>query len=341
VSSCYDDVRDAALNTELLSSENPSITAASHPMIQQLDPPRHDSLRDLLWRAFTPRRVAAMEPRIRELARGLLDALPEHGSGDLLRDYAAQLPSLVIGELIGIPPERRELFLEWTEAIILAQVPGREPPYNPFEKIYGEFAELLRQRSAAGRDDLMTALIHAELDGRRLTPEELLGFCTILVIGGNDTTANLIANGAVLLAKHPEQREELVRNPALIPSAVEEMLRYDSPTQALGRTATRDIELHGKSVHKGESVNRIWGSANHDERRFPDPERFDIRRADNRHVALGHGIHFCMGAHLARLEGRVAFEELLARMPRYELAREPVWQTSAWARAYHSVPVRF
>jgi cytochrome P450 len=244
-------VRDAATNTELLSSENPSIAAAAAlPMIQQLDPPRHDALRDLLWRAFTPRRVAAMEPRIREFARGLLARMVKQGRADLLRDYAAQLPSLVIGELIGIPPERRELFLEWSEAIILAQVPGREPPYNPFEKIYGEFAALLAQRSSEARDDLISALIDAEQDGRKLTREELLGFCAILVVGGNDTTANLIGNGAVLLAKHPEQRAELVANPALIPAAVEEMLRDDSPTQVLGRTATRDSELQGKTVHK-------------------------------------------------------------------------------------------
>jgi cytochrome P450 len=161
------------------------------------------------------------------------------------------------------------------------------------------------------------------------------------VVGGNDTTTNLIANGAVLLAKHPEQRAELARNPGLIPSAVEEMLRYDAPTQALPRKATRDIEIHGCKIRQGEEVSLVWGAGNHDERRFDDPERFDVAREDNRHLALGHGVHFCMGAHFARMEARVSFEELLARVPEFELVGEPSWQPSRWARAYSSVPVRF
>jgi cytochrome P450 len=145
----------------------------------------------------------------------------------------------------------------------------------------------------------------------------------------------------VLFAKHAEQRAELVADPALIPQAVEEVLRYESPTQALPRRATRDVDLHGEKIRAGEEVSLVWGAANHDERRFEDPERFDIHRRDNRHLALGHGVHFCMGAHLARLEGRVALEELLARIPEYALEAEPKWHASAWARAYASVPIVF
>jgi hypothetical protein len=336
----YDDVRQAAADTATYSSERTSISMGLQPMIQQMDPPRHDALRSLLWMVFTPKRVAAMEPRVRELAGGLIDGFIEEGRCDLLHEFSSQLPSLVIGELIGIPPDRHKTFLQWTEALITAN-PEKQWESNPFESIYAEFAELLEERRRQRRDDLMSALIDAELDGQKLSQEELLGFCFLLVVGGNDTTTNLIANGTVLLAKHPDQRAELIRDAALIPAAVEEMLRYDSPTQALPRRATRDVELHGCKIREGEEVSLIWGSANHDDRRFDDPERFDIHRDDNRHLALGHGVHFCMGSHLARLEGRVAFEELLARVPDYVLEAEPAWQASAWARAYASVPIAF
>lgn len=336
----YEDVRAAAADPETFSSEGTSISTGLLPMIQQLDPPRHDELRELLWKAFTPRRVAALEPRIREIANELIDGFAAEGRCDWLQQFASQLPSRVIGELIGIPAERREAFLGWTESLISAD-PRRDWDANPFAQIYQEFTKLLDERRSEPRDDLMTALIDAEIDGQGLSQEELLGFCFLLVVGGNDTTTNLLANGAVLLARHPEQREELVCDPSAIPQAVEEMLRFDSPTQALPRIATREVEWHGRTIRAGEEVSLVWGAANHDERRFPEPERFDIHRENNRHLALGHGVHFCMGAHLARLEGRVSFEELLLRLPAYELAETPCWQTSRWARAYRSVPIRF
>jgi len=340
VLSRYDDIRAAAADPAVFSSEGTSISQGLLPMLQQLDPPRHDELRDLLWRAFTPSRVNSLEPHMRELARGLLDDFAGEGRCDLLHAFAAQLPSLVIGELIGIPAERRAAFLEWTESMISAD-PRGEKNVNPFVEIYREFSKLLEQRREERRSDLMSALLDAEISGQKLSQEELLGFCFLLVVGGNDTTTNLIANGAVLLARHPEQREEILRDPALLPGAIEEMLRYDSPTQALPRIATRDVELHGKTIPAGDEVMLLWGSANHDERVFADPERFDIHRSPNRHLALGHGAHFCMGAHLARMEARVAFEELLARMPHYALDPEPRWQASSWARAHAEVPIRF
>lgn len=334
----YDDVRAAAADPATFSSERTSISGGVLPMIQQLDPPRHDELRNLMWKAFTAKRVADLEPRVREIAGELIDGFAAEGRADLLARFASQLPSRVIGELIGIPPERRLAFLEWTESLI---APNLESGVNPFAMIYQEFAKLLDERRAERRDDLMSALLDAEIDGQRLGQEELLGFCFLLVVGGNDTTTNLIANGAVLLARHPEERAEIANDLGLLPAAVEEMLRYESPAQALPRIATRDVEIHGRTVRRGEEVLLCWGAANHDERRFDDPERFDIRRANNRHLALGHGVHFCMGAHLARLEARVAFEELLARLPDFALAEEPVWTPSPWARAYRAVPVAF
>jgi hypothetical protein len=339
----FEDVRSAAGDAETFSSEQTSISQGLLPMLQSLDPPLHDELRNLVNRVFTARRVAMMEPRIREIARELLDACAAGEQCDLLRDFAAHLPSRVIGEMIGVPAERREAFLEWTEALVAAD-PARTRGAGAMKSaasIYQEFAKLLAERRAEPRDDLMSALLEAELDGRRLTEQELLGFCFVLIVAGNDTTSNLIGNGAVLLARHPEQRELLVGDPARIPAAVEEMLRFDAPSQALPRIATRDVELHGVTLPRGEEVMLVFGAANHDEREFSDPDVFDIDRPHNRHLAFGQGRHFCIGSHLARLEARVAFEELLDRIPDYELVSAPRCVPSIWAWAYEGVPVRW
>ena len=337
----YSDVRDAAADHATFRSGGVTTSKGLLPMLQQMDPPRHTELRALLSRVFTPRRVVTMEPRVREITRELIDSCASGDHCDLLHDFAAQLPSRVVGELIGIPADRIPTFLACTEAMI-----GLDPHHpspegaKPFARIYQEFTTLLAARRAARRDDLMSALIDAEVDGIGLSEEEVLGYCLLLVLGGNDTTLNLLANGAVLLARHPEQRAALVTDPSLIPTAVEEMLRYDSPTQSLPRTLSRDIELHQTTVPAGSEVWLVWGAANHDEHVFDEPERFDITRAENPHLAFGYGSHFCMGASLARLEARVAFEELLARFPDYELVSDPPWQPSSWARAYEAVPVR-
>jgi len=200
---------------------------------------------------------------------------------------------------------------------------------------------LLAERRAARRDDLMSALVDAELDGHRLTEEELLGFCFVLIVAGNDTTTNLIANGLVLLAEHPEQRALLVREKAAIPNAIEEMLRCESPAQALPRRVLRDVTLHGRTIPKGAMVRLVWAAANRDDREFQSADVFDVTRPAPRHLGFGHGAHFCLGARLARLEARVAFEELLARLPDYELTGDPGWKTSIWARSHRQVPVRF
>jgi len=187
----------------------------------------------------------------------------------------------------------------------------------------------------------MTALLAAEVDGERLTDEDLLGFSFLLLIAGNDTTTSLIGNGAELLARHPDQRTELASDQSMVPAAIEEMLRMEAPTQALPRTTTRDVELHGVTIPKGSRVLLVFGAANLDEREFADPERFDIHRRAPRHLAFGHGIHYCLGAMLARLEGRVIFEELLARLPDYRVVGQPQRHTSNWARAWRSLPLEF
>ena len=340
----FEDVLRVANDPDAFSSEGTSVGTGLLPQIQQLDPPRHDELRALVSTVFTPRRVAAIEPRVRAIARGLLDAMAAQRDPDLLRDFARWVPSTVIGEMIGVPRERQEDFLHWTESMV--EIPqGVESQAQNVSaaaaSIYEEFARLLEERRRARRDDLMSALLDAELAGSRLTRDELLGFCFVLIVAGNDTTTNLIANGAVLLAEHPEQRAWLAADAARIPAAIEEMVRFESPAQALPRIARRDVTLHGVRVPAGAEVKLLWGSANRDEREFDAPDRFDVRREPKRHLGFGFGVHFCLGASLARLEARVALEELLARFPRYEVVGTPGWLTSVWARAHDAVPVRW
>lgn len=339
----FEDVRAIASDPGRFSSEGTPLGGGLLPHIQMMDPPRHDALRSLVSMAFTPRRIEQMEPRVRAIARELIDEFAGRGHCDLLADFARHLPSRVIGEMIGVPPERRETFLECTEQMIgvTTESSDLESVRAPAAKIYKEFAELLEERRTERREDLMSALLDAEIDGERLSQEELLGFCFVLIVAGNDTTTNLIANGSVMLAHHPEQRRMLVDDPSRIPNAVEEMLRYESPAQVLPRRTTEEVEIHGVTLPAEQEIKLVWAAANRDEREFPDPDRFDVAREFSRHLALGIGIHFCLGSKLARLEARIGFEELLARMPEYKLESEPRWVHSIWARAYEGVPIRF
>ncbi|MBW2270154.1 MAG: cytochrome P450 [Deltaproteobacteria bacterium] len=339
----FEDVRSVASDAERFSSEGTSLGGGLLQHIQVMDPPRHNALRNLVSMAFTPRSIGRIEPRVRAIARELIDGIAERGSCDLHAEFARHLPSRVISEMIGVPEERRATFLECTEKMIevTPENADSEAVRAPATKIYVEFAKLLEERRSERRDDLMSALLDAEVDGEHLTQDELLAFCFMLIVAGNDTTTNLIANGSVMLAHHPEQRRLLVADPSLIPNAVEEMLRYESPAQVLPRRTTEEIELHGKTIPAEQEIKLVWAAANRDEREFPDPDRFDIKREARRHLALGIGVHFCLGSKLARLEARVGFEELLARLPEYELESEPRWVHSLWARAYAGVPISF
>jgi cytochrome P450 len=339
----FEDVWAATLDLDALTTEGIEEAKALKPMLNFLDPPRHDQLRALVSRAFTFRRVQEMEPRIRSLAGELIDGFASRGRCDLLEEYATPLPGRIIADMIGVPPERRQEFLEYTRAIALGDqsesIAGAIR--DPAEKIYEEFSVLLEERRAKRTDDLMSALLDAEIEGERLTQEEILGFCFQLIIAGNDTTTTLIGNGAVLLARHPDQLALLARQPERIPNAVEEMLRYEPPAQALPRRARRDLELHGRTIPADARVLLVWAAANLDEREFEQPERFDVERKITRHLAFGHGVHFCLGASLARLEARVAFEELLARIPEYVLESDPGWLASRWLRAHRAVEISF
>jgi cytochrome P450 len=296
------------------------------PLLITTDRPRHTQLRALVSRAFTPRRIALLEPRIRAIARGLLDNVKGRREFDLVREFSGPLPTIVIAELLGVPAEDQEWFKEKSTAVAQfdPSAPRDETQMGPALELGSYLAKVLAQRRSDPRDDLLSALLAAEIDGERLSDVELIGFGFLLLVAGNETTTNLISNAAILLDRHRDQRRLLLDDPARIPGAIEEFLRFDSPVQGLARTTTMPVTLHGVTIPEGSKVLLLFGSANHDERAIPEAERFDVLRAPNPHVAFGFGAHFCLGANLARLEARVAFEELLARLPDYRMTQSRV-----------------
>jgi cytochrome P450 len=335
----FEDLWNAIHDWATFSSAGVAEAGYLMPQMIYMDPPRHTSLRAIVSRAFTPKRVAELEGRVRQVARRLIDDFAASGHCELVHDLAGPLPSTVMAELIGVPSEHIEQFRSWTEAFL--EVTSPADIAERANGIYGLFGELLAERRQRPADDLMSALLAAESDGERLSEDDLLGFCFLLLIAGNDTTTSLIGSGAELLARHPDQRASLIREPGLLGGAVEEMLRVESPTQALPRTAVRDVTLHGTTIAEGARVMLLFGAANLDDREFPQASRFDIHRGAVRHLGFGHGIHFCLGAMLARLESRVVFEELLARIPDYQLTAPPERITSNWARAWRALPIEF
>lgn len=334
----FDDVWAAAADHETFCSSTVAEANELLPQLIYMDPPRQTALRKLVSKVFTARRVASMEGGISASIARLMEHLATEGTCEFQHEYAAVIPSVVVGGMIGLDERYLAPMRTWTEAFIGLTDDGNA--LNAAVSIYTTFAELLEERRRQPREDMMTALLNAEIDGERLSDEELLGFCLLLVLGGNDTTASLIGSGAVLLLKRREQLEMLRRDPSLWPSAVEEINRIEAPTQALPRMTTRDIELHGVRIPSGSRVLLVWGAANHDDREFPDPERFDVTRRAQRHASFGHGVHFCMGSGLARLEARLAFEQWFTRFPDCELIEEPKRMTSTWARAFESIPMR-
>ncbi|NUU22074.1 MAG: cytochrome P450 [Streptomycetaceae bacterium] len=308
------------------------------PMMVDLDPPAHTLIRRVVSQAFTPRRVAALEGAIVAKVRELINAFVERGSCEIMSEFAALLPSDIVGELLGVPQEARPGLREHTEELMRMTVPRDGAAVA--ERVYAVFEDLLDERRRRPADDMMTMLLRAEVEGRRLTTDEVLGFCYLLLVGGNDTTTNLIGNGMWLLDTQRDVRERLVADPDRIPPAIDEILRLEPPTLTSGRQTTRDVELHGVVIPAGARVQLLWGSANRDEREFPDPEHLDVDRKP-RHASFGHGPHFCLGAPLARLEARLAFRELLAVVPDYSVVGEPRRVTSSWARGFAALPLTF
>jgi cytochrome P450 len=316
------------------------------------DPPRHTKLRGLISKAFTPRVVANLEPRIRSLSRGLLDHMIERGEMDLAADYAVPLPMRVIAGMIGIPDEDWPRFKRWSDGMLkisYTRSGGEEAAaaWTEFLAVTAEMdayvADMIARRRASPEDDLLTRMVEAEVDGERLTHEEILGFFQLLVVGGQETTTNLITNAVLCLIEHPDQLARLRAAPALLPTAIEEVLRYRSPLQWLMRTPRREIAMRGQTIPAGKLVLPMIGSANRDPRQFPDAGRFDVGRDPNPHVAFGHGVHACLGAPLARMEARVALTDILERLKGFELASQEPWEPR---KALHvhgpaRLPIRF
>jgi cytochrome P450 len=319
------------------------------------DPPRHTKLRALISRAFTPRMVANLEPRIRQLSRELLDKRIEDGEMDLAADYSVPLPMMVISEMIGIPIIDWTRFKRWSDGILKLSYTMRGMERDEeaatarsiFTEVSAEMndylTEMIAQRQAAPKDDLLTRLVEAEVDGERLTQAEILGFFQLLVVGGQETTTNLINNAILCLVENPDQFARLRSAPELLPSAIEEVLRYRSPLQWIMRTPKRDIQLHGQTIPAGKLMLPMIGSANRDPKQFRDPAQFEITRDPNPHIAFGHGIHSCLGAALSRMEARIAIGDLLERTDSLVLASDDPWEPR---KALHvhgpaSLPIRF
>jgi len=292
-------------------------------------------LRSLVMRAFTPRLVAGLEPRIRDLSRRLLDAIAPREPFDLAAALSVPLPLMVIAEMIGIPAEDWPRFRRWSDVILMLSLTGfgsgeaakaNSDYFAMTAEMQAYLPELVAQRRAAPAGDLLTRLVQAEVEGERLSGEEILAFVQLLLVAGNETTTNLLNNAMLCLLENPDQFAQLRAAPELLPSAIEEVLRYRSPLQFMYRATRRDVAMHGRTIPAGKLVLAVIGSANRDARVFRDPDRFDITRDPNPHIAFGHGIHFCLGAALSRLEARIALAELLARFDRFELADNQPWE---------------
>lgn len=319
------------------------------PTIVMMDPPEHSGKRRLLAKAFSPKRVAATEPRIRDFVRGRLAEMAERYDDevvDLHRDFSAQIPTFVLAHLFDLPTADRPLFGPWVSALTTLQEEGFRPAgleggaVDAVAEMFAYFGELIAERRAHPGDDLISALAQAEIEGERLDDWDILGFCFVIVAGGNDTTGNLISHTVALLDSHPRQREMLAADPGLIPGALSECLRFESSVQALARTTTREVTVGGTTIPAGEKVMMLYGSANRDEREFgPTAGQLDITREISGHLGFARGPHFCIGSHFARLQARIAVEELYAAHPTVGVDRDSaVRALSPFTRGFVSLP---
>jgi len=354
----YDDVvaalRDPRLIKEPIAAFVAARTGAPAPAgglsMLDRDPPDHTRLRGLVNKAFTPRVVEKLRPDIQDVVDGLLAKVQDTHSMDLMEEFAFPIPVIVICQMLGVPVEDRERFKKWgldiargLDAIMLppdSDVVRRSTQSR--QELAEYFRQLIAQRRSSPRDDLLSGLIAAEEAGDKLSETELLATCILLLVAGHETTVNLIGNGTLALLRHPEQLRRLREDPGLIGSAVEELLRYDGPVQRTARIPSEDLTIAGHTIPKGDMVLPFIGAADRDPAQFPDPDRLDLGRADNRHIAFGWGIHFCIGAPLARVEGQIAIATLVRKLPKLALASEkPEHRLSLTLRGLKTLPVSF
>lgn len=325
----YDDIFHVLRKPKLFSSAQ-GLTPAKDEIAQlgipptfiMMDPPAHTRLRRLITKAFTPETVKALEPTIREFVVGRVEDIEQKAAGaepvDLIESIASPLPTMVVAHLLGVPPEDRHQFDPWSDAITSASADFDLDLKNAIGAVQGlvdYFGTMCRARRVHPTDDMISRLTQAEIDGDRLSDWDILGFCFVMIAGGNDTTTNLIGNSMKWLDDYPDQRRKMIRDPSVIPNAIEELLRIDSVVQGLSRTTTQDVEVAGTTIPAGSKVHNLYASGNRDPRHWgPDADQLDIHRQVDRHLSFAQGPHFCIGAHVARLMVRVYFEEMGSRI---------------------------
>jgi pimeloyl-[acyl-carrier protein] synthase len=346
-------VADRTPTPEQLSAMGCSgLNPIAQVMVKQMlfmDGAAHTRLRTLAAGAFSTRRVELMRAHIQDIADGLIDGLAERGNVDLISEFAEPLPAIVTAELLGVPTRDYPQLKEWSS--IFAEMLGNFQ-HNPdrsarvlraVNDMTMYFRAAIRQLQRQPREGLVHSLMTAEIDGERLTEEEVIANSIVTMVGGQETTTNLIGNGMLTLLRHPEEMRRLHQEPALIQPAVEELLRYESPSQHTARLAPADLVMGGKEIKKRQAVIAVMAAGNRDPERFPDPDRLDLARQDNRHLAFGWAAHFCFGAPLARMEGQIAFATLLRRLPQLDLVQGAalVWRENLGLRGLKALPVRF
>ena len=324
---------------------------AGRDTILTMDPPRHTQMRAIVNKAFTPKVVNDLAPHIASIADELLNAAADKGQMDLVRDLAVPLPVIVIAELLGVPPKDRHLFKEWSDLLVKGPEVNTDEAFHQvmtekaqaMKELNDYFAAIVAERRKEPKEDLISLLLAAEIEGQQLNDEELHGFCILLLAAGNETTTNLITNAVRRLTEDPELQPQLHGQPERIPGFIEEVLRYYPPIQAIGRVATQDVEIHGTRIQAGQQVVSWVASANRDEAKFSEPDRFDMTRKPNPHLSFGFGTHFCLGAPLARLEGQVVIQHLLERLEAIEFVAGSELTTiqSPFVYGVKQFPVRF
>ena len=339
----YEGIREAEGNAVVFSSAGGSRPESGPlPWMIDMDAPAHRNRRRLVSGAFTPARVRASAPSVRATCDELIDAFAERGECDLRHDLAAPLPLIVICDMLGVPAEDRDAMLSWSDAMLGALNGGADAMEAAAVSFsgYADYAQaMIADRRANPTDDLVSVLVHGEVDGDRLRDDEIVFEALLLLLGGDETTRNVTCAGVEVLLAHPDQRQRLVDDPGLLGGAVEEALRWVSPIKNMNRTVTRDVEFGGRHLREGDRALLLYESANFDEAQFVEPNRFDVERSPNEHIAFGFGAHFCLGAHLARLELHTVFERILTRLPGLELATDAPPPRSL--TGISEMPVRF